>query len=642
MRKDDEMLKKAKENEAKQATPLKYDVRMDTQSPALQTNTYAQSVDNSSQLLPSSFDSKTPPTQSSPRAGARSSSPSIANQVVHKAVEMTSTSASEENPASVPPPSVFPAPSPRAPSSVASPQRQSVPTTVASVSPPTTTAGPPPGGLPNPVSLGSSHTRPGLPFSGSISIAGNVSIASSIAHLPTSLSAATSQVVQPSQSLTNPTPARSFTQSGHQPGNQSFSTSQPSSQPSMSLLVQNPTNVTQSPNRSQNVASTAASSSGMMPIQQPQNQNVQIPSSVTQGFPNVVATGTTLPSSSNPPSYPLGATLTTAVSASNQGRQHGGDYQAAVAAAEFAVQQANAQLLPAHRMPAQMLQTGQIPTNIPTGQMIAPQSSAVAHNVSASQGKPSQGMPALPNLNIGMSSLSGASQSSTSGSQALNPTLSSGQQSMPGVQLPQGSTTNLTTGQAHQKILGTQANTAVTLPPGQQQQPLTGGQLHATSQPGVSTAQPVLGPQFGMLGSQQVRAQQPGTAQPQPPTGLQQNLLIGQQSPNPQSGLQGAQSSHSNQGISSTQPSHLAQHGMQSNQPSQGMQPGVAVVQGTQSTMPNAPQMGAQQGLHSGHQGNPGQQPIMATGQQSMPVGQQIHQGAQLQPPQQQQVLHVI
>lgn len=575
-RREEQTTKKANESDSKQSTPLKYDVRMDSQSSVPQPNAFTHNAEKSGQLLSTSFDSKTVPTQSSPRGGGRNSVPFISSQVPYKPpIEVTPSSSVEENPSSVPPPSVFPAPSPRDNAAVGSPQHPSASTTLTSVSPPSSTPGLlPVSRIPNQMPVGST------PFSGALPSQANTSIPSSASH----------------QNLQQP-PSRSFAQTGNQPGKQLGSqivaTSQPSSQPSLSGTVvnhppsssplsQGSTSLTQSLNRT-------IPSAGVPPLSLP--QNVQIPLSLTQGFPNVVATCTTLPSTSTAPLYSqLGTSHSPAeslnsqpVSASNSVRQPGSSMAAAVAAAENAVLQANAQILPSQRIQGQMVQSGQIASgiNLPgqssagAGQIIGSLPSSVTHSVSAQ-----------PSLNLGMSNLVGTSQPSTSVTQTMIPPT---QQSVSGVQ------SNVS---AMQHVLSGQ------------QRPFPGVQ-HVTTQPGVSTGQPVLTPQLGGIpGSQSSHPMQQGTAQSQAPTGLQQNITHGQQ---PLASRQGHKATLPNPGMPHTQPAHLQQ-------PSQGVQPNIVGVQSTASSMPSTHQMGSQQQ-------QPDAQPIMATGQQGMPPNQQIHPG---------------
>ena len=559
-KREEERMKKTKENDSKQTTPLKY---MDTTTSAPQTNALTQNTEKSSQLLTTSYESKTPPTQSSPHGGTRNPSPSIA---LHKQAEMTPTSVGDENPSSVPPPSVpppsvpppsvpppsvLPAPSPRDPSSGTSPQRPSVTATLANVSPPSTTTGVPP------VTRIPSQTVGSTPaltraFTGSLS------------------SQTTTNPLSNAQQNLQQQSSRPFGPSGTQITGQIGGSSQGPSQsvvshlPSSNPLSQGAASLVPSLNRTVTSTSVAPLSS-------------QIPSSMTLGFPNVVATGTSLPSTSNPPLYSSGVSHTPPVSlvsqtasATSQARQPTGSMAAAVAAAESAVLQANAQILPSQRVP---MMPGQIPSAIGlsgqtsggAGQVMP---TSVAHNAPAAQG-----------MNLGMST--GISHASTSVSQTIPSSLSTGQQ---------------------QNMSGTQPGMPQVIPG--QQRPLLSVQ-HATSQPGVSTGQPMMPPQFGIPGSQPNRAMQPGTVPSQAQTGLQPNISHGQQQLAAHQGPKGPQPSLSNPVMPATQQTHTQQ-------PSQGMQPGVV---GTSSALSNTHQMGGipQQSLPTGAQ--PQANPQMHPGQ---------------------------
>ena len=571
-KREEERMKKAKEHDSKQTTPLKYDVRMDTTTSAPQTNTFTQNAEKSGQLLTTSYESKTPPMQSSPRGGTRNPSPSIA---LHKQVEMTPTSVSDENPSSVPPPSVpppsvpppsvpppsvpppsvappsvappsvpppsvpppsvLPAPSPHAPSSGASPQRPSVTATLANVSPPTTTGVPPVTRIP-------SQTGGVTPALTRVSFSGT--LPSQTTPIPTS------NTHQNMQQL----PSRSFAPSGSQVTSQIGGSSQASSQ--SAVLGSVVSHLPSSNPLSQGAASLAPSLNRTVTSTTVAPLSSQIPSSMAQGFPNVVATGTSLPSTTNPSLYSSGASHTPAVSlgsqtvsAASQTRQPVGSMAAAVAAAESAVLQANAQILPSQRV--SMVQSGQMPSGIGisgqtgggAGQVMP---TSVTHNIPTPQG-----------MNLGMST--GISQPSTSVTQTMIPSsLSTGQQ---------------------QNVPGTQPGMPQAMPG--QQRPLLNVQ-HATTQQGVSTGQSMMPPQFGIPGSQPSRAMQQGTVQSQAPTGLQPNMPRGQQPLAAHQGHKGPQPSLSNPGMPPNQQTHMQQ-------PAQGMPPGMV---GTASTLPNTHQMG--------------------------------------------------
>ena len=328
-KREEELLKKAREQETKQITPQKYDSRMDTQTATVPTNGIAPVTDKP--LLTASYDSKTPPNQPSP--GQRNSSPSVPKAT-------PTSAAADENPMSVPPPSVFAAPSPRDLSGVGSPQRP--PT---SVSPPST-SGIPITRVPSSTQLHTTRTS----FSGS---------------LPTSSSPAGAQ--QGGQQLQVPARPQTAAQqvaTAHVTG----------------VVSHQPTPMSQgSPNMGQNLSRT--SSTGMTALS----------SSMSQGFPNVVATCTSLPSTSTSPIFSqLGAPAGSQPASVPGQRQPVSSMAAAVAAAESAVLQASAQAMPS-RM-------GQINTAI---------------NIQASQGMSNPAMTNQPSMNVSLTSLVGSSQSST-------------------------------------------------------------------------------------------------------------------------------------------------------------------------------------------------------------------------------------
>ena len=545
-------MKKARENDLKQTTPLKYDIRIEGQISVTQANGIAQNAEKSSQHLSTSYDNKTPPTQTSPHGSVRNTSPSIAN-AVQKTMESLG---SEDNPASVPPPSVFTS---LDPSSVGSPQRPTVTATVTSISPPSATSGL------VPVTRVPSSTLPNTTRV-SFSPMQNASIPASSAH----------------QNV----PARSFAPSGSQPVGQSITATLTSSQPSHIGSVvnhppsSNPLNLG-STNLTPSLSQTVPSSTGMAPSSLPQSMHLS--SSITQGFPNVVATCTSLPSTSASPLYTqLGSSHTPAVSMSSlatsiptQARQPVGSMAAAVAAAESAVLQANAQILPSQRIQGSTITTGQLNSAISMpghlGTSGGMMTSSVAH------------MPTQPSMNIGV-----VSTHQPSVTQTMIPSTQS---------TPQQQTVS---GTAQSNILGTQQGT-----PGQQLRPLLSVQ-HANSQPGAPTGQPALPPQFGATGSQPGHTmQQQVPVQSQAQSGLPQDVP-GQQSLPPHQGLKGPQP---NPGIPPTQQSHIQPQ-------SQAMLP-----QSTPSALQQVSGQQQQQPTHSGTQ------PNMATGQPGIPPSQQMHQG---------------
>ena len=516
-RREEELLRKAQESESKQM-PLKVETRMDTQTAALPANGIAPNLDKSGQLLSTAYDSKTPPNQSSPIGGTRNPSPSF-----------TKATAADDNPTSVPPPSVFAAPSP---SNVASPQRQPVPNTLTSVSPPSNAAGAPITRVPSSTQL---HTTR-APFSGSLPMQAATA----------SPSPSTQQNVQQLQVVPN----RTLAQGGNQ---QIGITSLASSQPShMGLTQQSVPNLGQ----------------GAPNIAPPLNR--VIPSSTTmtamsQGFPNVVATCTSLPSTSSSPIFShLGVPSSQGGQSPPNQRQQVGSMAAAVAAAESAVLQANAQVLPSR---------------------LGPMSSGI--NIPGQAGGIGQGitntvMAGQPNINLGLTSLVGSSQSSTTATSAMI-------SSVPSTLHP-----------SQQNVSGSQPSSSTLQPgiQGQQQRPL--GTVQPGTQPsGTSTGQPSVQPPFGAQVPGHVLG--PGAAQSQAQTGMPQNMGRGQQP------MSGPQTSLPNPGITHNQPGHM--------QP-QSMQPGmVGATQGASSNMANTLQQPPQSGS----------QPGMTTGMQ--PPGQQIHPG---------------
>lgn len=514
-------MKKAKENDSKQSTPLKY-VHMETQ-PSMMA--YSHTTENSGQLLSASLDNKTPISQSSPHGSVSNPSPSISNQPLQKPVEMISNSVIDDNPMSTVT-SVFPASSPCDPSS---PQHPQVSTGQSSVSPPPSASTLPVNRVPPQMSAGStlSHSR-------TLPLQVNTSIPASTVH----------QNVQP--------PAgHSYAQTTNQLGNQNVLTSVPllpsisgSHQPSSNPLNQG---VTSLPHK------------------------IQLTSSVAQGFPNVVATCTSLPSTSSSTLYSqLGTSHPPVVSSSSQVRQPDSSMAAAVAAAENAVLEATAQSLP--RM-GQMVPSGQItpsigPSGGGAGQVLAPLPSSLPSSVSAQQ-----------NMSVGMSN---TSQLSTSLSQAVAHVQSTGQQQSVS---------------AMQQVM-----------PGQQR--ALAGVQHPSTQPGVSTSQSLLTPQFGIQGSQAAHAIQQATPQPAGATmGLQPNIPPGQQP------LISQQPLNSNPGIPPTQAAHLQP-------PSQGIQADVVGVPSAPSTLPNSHPIGGQ----SQQPPNSGSQQIAASLNQQVAFGTQIPQ----------------
>ena len=280
-KREEELLKKSREQESKQITPQKYDSRMDTQTATVPTNGIAPVTDKP--LLTASYDSKTPPNQPSP--GQRNSSPSVPKAT-------PTSAAADENPMSVPPLSVFAAPSPR---DLGSPQRP--PT---SVSPPST-SGIPITRVPSSTPLHTTRTS----FSGT---------------LPTSSSPAGAQ--QGGQQLQVPARPQTAAQqvaTAHVTG----------------VVSHQPTPSQGSPNMGQNLSRT--SSTGITALS----------SSMSQGFPNVVATCTSLPSTSTSPIFSqLGAPAGSQPASVPGQRQPVSSMAAAVAAAESAVLQASAQAMP--------------------------------------------------------------------------------------------------------------------------------------------------------------------------------------------------------------------------------------------------------------------------------------------------------
>lgn len=520
-------MKKAKENDSKLSAPLKY-AHVETQPSVMP---YSHTNENTGQLLPVSLDNKTPSSQSSPYGGVSLTSPSMGNQPLQKTVEMISNSGIDDNPMST----VFPASSPCDPSS---PQHPQVSTTLSNVSPPPSTAGTlPVSRVPPQMSVGPtlSHSRT-LPLQ----------VPASTVH----------QNVQPPV-------AHSFAQTSNQLSNQNVATSHVPLLPSGSHQPgSNPHN--------QSVTSLS------LP------HKIQLTSSVAQGFPNVVATCTSLPSTNNSTLYSqLGTSHSPVVSSSNQVRQPDSSMAAAVAAAENAVLEATAQSLP--RM-GQMVPSGQItagigPSGGGTGQVLASLPSSLPNSVSAQQ-----------NMSVGMNN---TSQLSTSLSQTVAPVQSTGQQ------------------QSVQQVMQGQ------------QRAHAGVQLPST-QPGVSTGQSLLTPQFGIQGSQPAHPIQQVTPQPAGATiGLQPNVSPGQQ---PLISHKGQQPPHSNPGIPPTQAAHLQQ-------PSQGIQPEVVGV-------PSAPSTTHPIGGQSQQPPHSGTQPIAATSMQGVPLSQQVAFGTQI--PQQQVCMKLV
>lgn len=512
-------MKKAKENDSKLSTSLKY-VHMEPQP---SVTPFSHTTENTGQLLPASLDNKTPSAQSSPHGGVSNTSPSIGNQPLQKPVEMIPNSVIDDNPMSTIT-SVFSASSPCDPSS---PQHPQVSTTLSSVSPPPSTAG----------TLPVSRVPP------------QMSVGPTLSHsrtLPLQVPASTVHQNVPV--------AHSFAQTTNQLGNQNVATSHVPLLPSGS-----------------HPPSSNPHSQGVTSLSLP--HKIQLTSSVAQGFPNVVATCTSLPSTSNSTLYSqLGTSHSPVVSSSNQVRQPDSSMAAAVAAAENAVLEATAQSLP--RM-GQMVPSGQITAGIgPSGggasQVLAPLPSSLPNSVSAQQ-----------NMNVGMSN---TSQLSTSLAQTVAPVQSAGQQ---------------------QSVSGMQQ-----VMPGQQR--ALGVQLPST-QPVVSTGQSLLTPQFGIQGSQPAHPIQQVTPQPAGATiGLQPNISPGQQ---PLISHKGQQPPHSNPGIPPTQATHLQQ-------PSQGIQPEVVGV-------PSAPSTTHPIGGQSQQPPHSGTQPIAATSMQGVPLsafGPQIPQ----------------
>ena len=527
-RKQEEGLLK-KVNELKQI-PLKVETRMDTQTPALPTNGVAPHSDKSGQLLSTTYDSKTPPNQSSPIGGTRNPSPSF--------TKATPSTVADENPTSVPPPSVFAAPSP---SGVASPQRQPIPSTITSVSPPSNAAGAPITRVPSSTQL---HTT-------------RASFSASLPMQPAASPSASVQQNVPQLQVPN----RSLAAQGgtQQIGITSLASSQPphmgATQPSIpNQLGQGALNMGPSLNR-------AVSSSTAMTA-------LSLPSSMSQGFPNVVATCTSIPSTSTAPIFShLGVTSSLGNQSALNQRQPVGSMAAAVAAAESALMQANAQVLPPRLGP---MSSG---INIPgqTGGI----GQGITNTVMASQ----------PSMNVGLTSLVGSSQSSTTATPAMI-------SSAPSTLQP-----------SQQNVTGTQPNSSamqLAMQGQQQQQQHPLGTLQPGTQPsGVSISQPNVQSQFGAQGQGHVMG--PGVAQSQQQAGMPQSMGRGQQP------LSGPQMSLPNPGMPPTQPGHM--------QP-QSMQPGMlGPAQGTSSNMAS----GLQQPPHSASQ------PGMTTGMQ--PPGQQVHPG---------------
>lgn len=500
---------------------------MDTQTTGPATNGVAQNPDKSGQLLSTSYDSKTPPNQSSPIGGTRNPSPSYP--------KATPSSVADENPTSVPPPSVFAAPSP---SNVASPQRQPIPSTLTSVSPPSNSTAVPITRVPSSTQL---HTTRAS-FSGPIPMQAAAS-PSSVAQ----------QVVPQLQ-----VPNRSLAQGGTQQiGVTSIASSQPSHMGNIPTQQTLPNPLGQgAPNVSPSLNRAPPSSTSMTAL--------SLPSSMSSGFPNVVATCTSLPSTSTSPIFShLGVPSSLGNQSLPSQRQPVGSMAAAVAAAESAVMQANAQVLPSR-------------LGMSSGISIPGQTGGIG------QGMTNTVMASQPNVNIGLTSLVGSSQSLTTATPAM---ISSTQSALQPSQ---------------QSVTGTQPNSSAMQPSIQGQQPRPLGSVPpGTQPPGASTGQPTVQSQFGAQAPGHVMG--PGTAQSQGQTGLPQNIGRGQQP------LGGPQASLPNSGMVPTQPGHM--------QP-QSLQPGmVGASQAASSNMPNT----IQQPPHSGSQ------PVMSTGMQA--PGQQVHPG---------------
>ena len=548
-RTEEELTKKTKESD-KETTPLKYDNRMDTQTSAL--------ADKSSHLLSSSYDTKTPPTQSSPHGGTNRN-PSPITNAQHKAMEVMPSSIGDENPTSVPPPSVFPAPSPRDQMNVASPQLPSVSATLTSASPPSSVSGP--------VTAARIASQiPAQPHTARVSMNGSI---------PVQAASVPSSTVH--QNMQQP-PTRSFTQTVNQPtGNTSLVASQPTHMGSVVNHPPNPNQLNQgSNNLTQAMNRIATSSATMAPHSLP--QNIQIPSSMSKGFPNVVATCTSLPSTTTTPLYSqIGALPPVSIQATvptpNPPRQPIGSMAAAVAAAEEAVMQANAQILPSQRMvPSGINMPGQ-PVSAGTAQIM-----------------PSSVVTSQPIMNMGISDLVGsAPQTATT----VTPSMIASSQAavQPNVPATQPGMQQQPTGM-----------------PGQQQQQRPPVQLTGV-QPGVSSGQPVIPSQFGgMHSSQPARVMPQAPAPSQAPSGM----------PQPTVGPGQQQLLPANPGMKPLHPST----GMQQQPPqSQPIQPGIVGAPTVASSVQNTLQMsGQQQPSHLVAQ------TVMSTGQQ-LPNQQVQHPG---------------
>ena len=460
--------------------------------------------------------------QTSPRMGARSASPSVHTSA--KPGEIIQASSGEENPRSVPPSSsVLSTASPRGPQSVSSsPQRPAVSSwsgTITSGSSTGTTSAV--GGTTgNSIPVGSPFGRTTSPFSSGLTRVSSGSSINANVQLMTQPSVATSGMTSFSESQpVSVPPSKSFSLSGQLGSLPPFSSA-------TSGLVAQPTlagSVTNHP-----PISGASLIGGTQPVQ------TMVPSIINQGptpgytgrvahrdpmaivsnagvdssasalaslqttttisgqpgFQNIKVSATTAPytlGANPPPSYTAKLPVGNPPSVPAQGMSKSGNYQAAVAAAEFALQQANITAQRGQMRPtAPMLPSGQVPGSVGMpgqpgvgGQMLTAQPTSNPISLPGQQQQMKQ-----PGQSTGMLPTDGSMNNPLSRSlpsSSIPPAFSTSVMNIPSTQLPHGSTMNpIAAGQAHPtfSVSGAQPNISISQQqiPGQQQQTLSGQQ----------------------------------------------------------------------------------------------------------------------------------------------------------------------
>ena len=456
--------------------------------------------------------------QTSPRSGARSASPSV--HTTTKPGEMIQTSTGEENPRSVPPSSVLSTASPRgSPSVSSSPQRPAVSSWSGAITSGSSTGTTPAVGI-----GGSPFVRTSSPFSSGLTRVPSGSSINANVQLMTQPSAATSGMMSFSESQPVSVPqSQSFSLSGQLGSLPSFSsaTSGLVAQPTLAgSMTSHPPNsgtsliggtqpvqamvpgINQGPTPgypgrvahrdplaivSNAGVDSAASALTSLSGHPPSAVQTTTTMSGQPGFQSIKVSATTTPYSlgaNAPPSYTAKLPAGNPPSVPAQGMSKSGNYQAAVAAAEFALQQANITAQRGQMRPtAPMLPSGQVPGSVGMpgqpgvgGPMLTAQPTSNPIGLPGQQQQMKQ-----PGQSTGMLPSDSNPLNRSLPSSSIPPAFSTSIVNLPSAQLPHSSTMNpIAAGHTHPKfsVSGAQPNISISpqLIPGQQQQTLTGQQ----------------------------------------------------------------------------------------------------------------------------------------------------------------------